>query len=211
MEKKVLFRAVVEVMGKPKEHVDSTIRGYMSKLKENKHYHVLKEDYAELKQHEESDLWMAFAELEIKTIGVAEIIDFCFDYMPSMIEIIEPEELKLDSVSVSSFLNDLQAKLHGVDMIAKQMKVENQLTNKSLATLLNNYVVVLLRSNNLTSEQLSKYTGMNIEILEDYLDKMIDEGKIDLKEGIYFIKESAKEKTKEKAAEIENGRKSQKS
>jgi len=199
MSKKILFRAVVEVLGKPKEHVDSTLKGYLKKLKENSKYEVLKEDLAELKQHEDSELWMAFAELEIKTAGVTEIIDFCFDYMPSLIEIIEPEELQLDSLMISSFLNDMQAKLHGVDMIAKQMKMENQLTNNSLAKLLNNYIVVLLRNNNLTSKQLSTFTGMNIDILEDYLDKMIDEGKIDLKEGIYFLKE----------AEVENGRESE--
>ena len=202
MGKKILFRAIVEVLGKPKEHVDSTLKGYLQKLKENSHYQIVNEELAELKQHEDSELWMAFAEIEIKTAGVAEIIDFCFDYMPSLIEIIEPEELQFDSLAVSSFLNDLQAKLHGVDMLAKQMKMENQLTNNSLAKLLNNYVTILLRDNNLTSKQLSTYTGMNIDILEDYLDKMIDEGKIDLKEGIYFLKE--------KEAEIENGRKSKK-
>ena len=198
MSKKVLFRAVGEVLGKPKEHVDSTLNGYLKKLKENSRYQVVKEDLAELKQHEDSELWMAFAEIEIKTAGVAEIIDFCFDYMPSLIEIIEPEELQLDSLVVSSFLNDLQAKLHGVDMLAKQMKMENQLTNNSLARLLNNYIKVLLQDHNLSSEQLSKLTGMNLEVLEDYLDKMIDEGKIDMKEGIYFLKE----------AKIENGRNS---
>ena len=201
MSKKILFRAVVEVLGKPKEHVDSTLKGYLKKLKENSKYEVLKEDLAELKQHEDSELWMAFAELEIKTAGVTEIIDFCFDYMPSLIEIIEPEELQLDSLMISSFLNDMQAKLHGVDMLAKQMKMENQLTNNSLAKLLNNYIVVLLRNNNLTSKQLSTFTGMNIDILEDYMDKMIDEGKIDLKDGLYFLKESA--------AEMENGRESE--
>ena len=201
MGKKILFRVVVEVLGKPKEHVDSTLKGYLQKLKENSRYEVLKEDLAELKQHEESELWMAFAELEIKTAGVTEIIDFCFDYMPSLIEIIEPEELQLDSLAASSFLNDMQAKLHGVDMLAKQMKIENKLTNNSLAKLLNNYIIVLLRNNNLTSKQLSAYTGMNIDVLEDYMDKMIDEGKIDLKDGIYFLKESA--------AEMENGRESE--
>ncbi len=200
MSKKILFRTVVEVLGKPKEHVDSTLRGYLQKLKENTRYEVLKEDLAELKQHEQSELWMAFAELEIKTSGVADIIDFCFDYMPSFLEIIEPEELSLDSLTISSFLNDMQAKLHGVDMIAKQMKMENQLLNQSLARLLNNYIIVLLRDHNLSSEQLSKLTGMNIDVLEDYLDKMIDEGKVDLKEGIYFLKEGA----------IENGREPEK-
>ena len=185
MSKKVLFRAVVEVLGKPKEHVDSTLNGYLKKLKENSRYQVVKEDLAELKQHEDSELWMAFAELEIRTAGVGEIIDFCFDYMPSLIEIIEPEELQLDSLVVSSFLNDLQAKLHGVDMLAKQMKMENQLTNNSLARLLNNYIKVLLQDHNLSSEQLSKLTGMNLEVLEDYLDKMIDEGKIGKVEELF--------------------------
>lgn len=201
MSKKILFRTVIEVLGKPMEHVDSTIKGYVQKLKENKRYQLVKEELAELKKHEESELWMAFAELEIKTNGVAEIIDFCFDYMPSIIEIIEPEELQLDSLDVSSFLNDLQAKLHGVDMLAKQMKMENQLTNSSLAALLNNYILLLLRDNNFTSAQLAKFTGMNVDVLEDYLDKMIDKGKIDMKEGIYFLKE--------KSVEIENGRESE--
>ena len=71
MAKNILFRAVVEVLGKPKEHVDATLRGYTEKLKQNSRYQVVKEDLAELKQHEESELWMAFAELEIKTTGVA--------------------------------------------------------------------------------------------------------------------------------------------
>ncbi len=199
MIKKILFRAVVEVLGKPKEHVDATLQGYIEKLTQNSSYQVVKKDLAELKQHKESELWMAFVELEIKTAGVAEIIDFCFDYMPSVIEIIEPEELQLDSLTVSSFLNDLQAKLHGVDMVAKQMKMENQLTNQSLAALLNNYILILLHDHNFTSEQLSKFMGMKQEILEDYLDKMIDEGKIDMKEGIYFIKE-------EKPVEVKHGR-----
>ena len=204
MEKKILFRAIVEVLGKPKGHVDATLKGYLQKLKEDQRYKVASEELADLKQHESSELWMAFAELEIHTKSVTDIIDFCFDYMPSLIEILEPQELQLDSLAVSSFLNDMQAKLHGVDMIAKQMKMENQLTNKSLATLLYNYVVILLRDHNLSSEQISKFTGMNVDVLEDYLDKMIDEGKIDLKEGLYFLKE-------ESSVEVKNGRERKKS
>lgn len=203
MEKGIYFRAVVEILGKPKEHVDSSLKGYIQKLKEDTHYIVLKEEFADLKKHEENDLWMAFAELEIKTAGLTAIIDFCFEYMPSLIEIIEPYELKITSLDVSSFLNDLQAKLHGVDMLAKQLKMENQILHQTTAALLSNYVAVLLRQNNLTSEQLSKLTGIKQEMLEDFLDKLIDEGKIDMKEGIYFLKEEA--------VEVKHGRKRKKS
>ena len=203
MEKKIHFRAVVEVLGKPKEHVDASLKEYLQKLKEDARYQVLEEDLADLKQHEESDLWMAFAELEIKTREVQDIIDFCFDYMPSLIEILEPDELKITSLDVSTFLNDLQAKLHGVDMLAKQLKMENQLLNKSMSALLSNYLMVLLQKSNLTAEQLHQFTGVNQDMLEDFLDKLIDEGKIDMKEGIYFLKE-------EKPVEVKHGRKRKK-
>ena len=189
MEQKILFRAVVEVLGKPKEHVDASLKGYLQKLKEDKRYAVLKEEFADLKKHEESDLWMAFAEVEVKTKNVTDIIDFCFDYMPSLIEIIEPDELKLSGLDISSFLNDLQAKLHGVDMLAKQMKMENQLLNQSLGALLSNYITLLLQKSNLNAEQLATLTGVHKDMLEDFLDKLIDQGKIDMREGIYFLKE----------------------
>ncbi|MEK6863095.1 MAG: hypothetical protein AABW53_00140 [Nanoarchaeota archaeon] len=202
MEKNIHFRAVIEVLGKPKEHVDSALKGYIQKLKEDTHYVVIKEELADLKKHEENDLWMVFAELEIKTASLTPIIDFCFEYMPSLIEIIEPHELKISSADVSSFLNDLQAKLHGVDMLAKQLKMENQILHQTTSSLLSNYIAVLLRQNNLTSEQLSKLTGVKLDMLEDFLDKLIDGGKIDLKEGIYFLKEEA--------AEVKHGRKRKK-
>lgn len=203
MEKKIHFRAIVEVLGKPKEHVDSTLKGYLGKLKEDKHYTVFKEELADLKKHEESELWMAFAELEIKTESVVDIIDFCFDYMPSLIEIIQPDELNLTGLDLSAFLNDLQAKLHGVDMLAKQLKMENQMLHKSMGAMLSNYITVLLQKTNLTAEQLNKLTGVNQDMLEDFLDKLIDEGKIDMKEGIYFLKE-------EKPVEVKHGRKRKK-
>ena len=134
--------------------------------------------------------------------SLTHIIDFCFEYMPSLIEIIEPHELKISSLDVSSFLNDLQAKLHGVDMLVKQLKMENQVLHQTTAALLGNYITVLLRQGNLTSEQLSKLTGVKLEMLEDFLDKLIDAGKIDMKESIYFLKEEA--------VGVEHGRKRKK-
>ena len=74
-------------------------------------------------------------------------------------------------------------------MVAKQVKMENDLIKRSTGSLLRNYITVLLKKGNLTSNQLSKLTGLVQDKIEDFLDQMIDEGKIDMKEGIYFIKE----------------------
>ena len=108
--------------------------------------------------------------------------------MPSSIEVVEPAELKLDEIELSAFLNDLQIKLHGVDMLAKQLKTENDMLKINTAALLKNYITVLLKQNNLTSAQLSNFTGVNKDKLEDFLDQLIDEGKIDLKEETYYLK-----------------------
>ena len=70
MEKNIIFRAVIEILGKPKEHIDKSLRGFIKQLKENEEYEVISEDYAELKKQEEQELWMGFAELEVKTAKI---------------------------------------------------------------------------------------------------------------------------------------------
>jgi len=130
MGSKIVIRTIIEVLGKPQEHVETAIKKYVQNLKEDKRYHVVREENAEIKKQEQHDLWAGFAELEFQTEKMEDIISFCFDYMPSLIEIIEPEELTFEDVDVSHFLNDLQAKLHAVDMVAKQMKVENGILQK---------------------------------------------------------------------------------
>jgi hypothetical protein len=189
MENKVIFRAMIEVAGKPKEHVENAIKEYLSKIKKNENYKVINEGIAEVKKQEDEEIWVTFAELEIETNEITHIISFCFDYMPSLIDIIEPSEFNLTGKTVSLFLNDLQAKLHQVDMVAKQVKMENDIYKKNVNSLLKNYITLLLSRSNHSSEQLSKLTGVVKDKLEDFLDQLIDENKIDLKEGTYYLKE----------------------
>ena len=81
--------------------------------------------------------------------------------------------------------------MHQIDLLAKHTKIENDHLKRNLGGLLNNYIQVLLKHNNLSAAQLSQLTGAPQDQLEDYLDKMMDAGKIDLKEGIYFLKEKS--------------------
>ena len=63
---------------------------------------------AEVKKQEGEELWACFAEIKFSTNKVENLVSFCFDYMPSIIEVIEPKELLFSEVEVSHFLNDLQ-------------------------------------------------------------------------------------------------------
>ncbi|MBT4936253.1 hypothetical protein HOL21_01275 [Candidatus Woesearchaeota archaeon] len=192
MEKNITFRTVIEILGKPQEHVEKSIKEYVKKLKDDDKYEVLEEEFADIKKQEDQDLWATFAELEVKTSSLQDLSAFCFEYMPSLMEIIEPKKMNLTDSNVSEFLSDLQSKLHQIDMVAKHVKMENDMLKKSINSLLKNYIVVLLRPRNLTADQLSKLTGVAQDKLEDFLDQLIDEGRIDLKEGIYFLTDTKK-------------------
>jgi len=196
METVVTFRTVLEVLGKPKEHVEQALKGYIEKLKKDDKFEILKEDYAEMKK-QESELWATFAELEMKAKSIKEVTDFCFDYMPSIIEIVDPKELKIGEQELSEFFNDLQARLHQVDMVAKNLKLESDGLKVNMARLLKNYIVVLLGKKEMSSEELSKYTGVIKDTLEDYLDKLLDEGLIKLEKEIYSLNKDKLKKTEE--------------
>ena len=189
MEKEIVFRTIIEVLGKPQAHVEEAMKGYLEKLKQDDTYQVIDEDLAKAEKREDEGLWILFAELEIKTAKVDDIIGFCFEYMPSMVEVIEPKELLLKDITITNFLNDLQARLHHLGLMAKQMKSENDFVKKNIAALLKNYVSVLLSGGKqFNSEQLAKFTGMAKDKLEDFLDQLIDQNEIDLKEGLYSLK-----------------------
>ena len=188
----ITFRAVVEVLGKPKEHVEESMKHYLEQLKEDKRFTIMHQESAEIKKQETQDLWAVFTELEVKTNQLENLTIFCLDYMPSLMEIVEPKQLAFTDIEFSQFLNDLQTKLHQIDLLAKHVKIENDYLKRNLGGLLGNYIQVLLKQNNLGAAQLSRLTGVAQDQLEDYLDKMMDQGKIDLKEGIYFIQEKPK-------------------
>jgi hypothetical protein len=72
-------------------------------------------------------LFSTFAEIEINFKELAQIIGFCFDFMPSSIEILEPSELKIDNIKANGLINDLIARLHRYDMFLKNLHAENTL------------------------------------------------------------------------------------
>jgi hypothetical protein len=184
----ITFRALMEVLGKPKEHVKESLEKYISQLKSSDKYTILNEEYAEVEKREDSDLWATFVELELKTNSMEDLIMFCFEYMPSSIEILQPAEFKLADQDVSHLLSNLQGRLHQIDMVAKQLKLENDILKKNASSLVKNNLLILLAKGSMNSENLSKYTGVAKDKLEDFLDKLIDDGKIELKDGVYSLK-----------------------
>ncbi|MBS3098357.1 hypothetical protein J4209_06195 [Candidatus Woesearchaeota archaeon] len=182
----IRFRTIIEMLGKPKEHVEKTLSLYIDKIKEDGNIIVLNEDYAELKQQE--NMWSTFVELEIVVKDISILIGFCIDYMPSSVEIVKPEQLAFNNRELSNFLNDLQAKLHNLDMIVKQLKAQNDFLKRNMNVSLKNTVSIMLSIKGaLSLKELAKLSGINEKEAGALLNGMIKEERIKKEEDKYIL------------------------
>ena len=97
MEQKqaITAKIIIEMLGKPKEHVEATLKEYIGKLKSDGEIGISKEEFMPAEQ--KGALFSAFVDFEGKFKDVSALLNFCFDAMPSSIDIIEPAELAMDT------------------------------------------------------------------------------------------------------------------
>ncbi|MAF51129.1 MAG: hypothetical protein CMH64_03485 [Nanoarchaeota archaeon] len=126
----IQIKAIIEILGKPKEHVESTMEKVLSELKNQKNLTIINQEIAETKELEK--FFSTFVDLELKLDSLDNLIDFCFDFLPSSIEIVEPEKLDLNSEAMAEYMNDLLAKLHQQSMLIRNLHAENTLMKKQL-------------------------------------------------------------------------------
>ena len=192
----ILSRVIVELMGKPKEHVEQTLKEYLDNLAENDEIKILKQDISPSKEVEEDNqgLWVTFTELEILTKDIPTLIGFCFDYMPSSIEILEPKEIKLKGSALSNIMNDLQAKLHKLDMAVKNLHNENQSLKRNTYFLTTNFTALLLKSGAKKTKDIANHTGISEKDVQGFLDKLVKDGKVKKEEDAYTWIQDVKRK-----------------
>ncbi|MBI2142515.1 hypothetical protein HYU15_03445 [Candidatus Woesearchaeota archaeon] len=180
-----LARAIIEVAGKPRSHIESTMRLVVEKLKTEDGIKVLSARINEPQQHE--DIYSAFAEVEAELEGFESVLLLCFEYMPSSIEFIEPEETKIASLSLTEIFNDLLARLHQADMRLKDVNAANLILEKNATALLKRALTLALKEGEKTAEELSKSVGIVPEQLKPFLDRFLQERIIKQKDGKYLL------------------------
>ena len=167
------FTAIIEVLGKPKEHVEKALGDYLAKIKESEKLIFISEDVSEAKEVEGS-MFSTFAEVELMAKGTDAVINFCFDYMPSSIEIVDPDVLKYSSKALTNFLNDLQTRLHNLDMLVKTTNSKNQALNRNTENLLKNSIKLAVNSGHDTLGKMSKVLGISESNLGKIVDMLVE-------------------------------------
>lgn len=182
----ILTRIVLELIGKPKDHVDKTIKEYVKKIEDNPNYEVIKKEIAKTKKYQ-GEMFSTFAELEILFKNVQSIHYFCFDYMPASIEILEPDKLSYDAHEITGVINEFQSRLHSLDMALKEMRQINENLNHNFTNLLKNHVMQILKVSPKSVMELEKIVGIKSEKLGQFLKIMEAEKKVKEKEGKYYL------------------------
>jgi hypothetical protein len=188
---KVKAIVIIELMGAPETHIKNTMELYLERIKQNEKMIVENEDISDIEKKD--SFFLQFGELTITFKSVKNLIEFCFDYMPSSVEIIEPEKITYNANDLSSILNDLQAKLHQLDMVVKNLRAENKVLNENGNLLLRNLILVALREER-TFDETAKITGINKEALTNYLEDYTRNGLVEKKQDKYKIKDGALKK-----------------
>ncbi|MBU0980706.1 MAG: hypothetical protein KJ709_07910 [Nanoarchaeota archaeon] len=178
-------RAIIEILGQPKAHVEETLNKYLEEIKGKKDMDILEVDIA--KTVPQDELFSTFAELTFWIKGPASLVGFCFDYMPSNVEIFKPMSISFKSPQLASLLNDLQARLHDVDMRLKTLTQQNTVLNKNARSLLRNLLILSLRKGPKDLPQIAKEIGLKELHLEKFMNHYIKDGLVGKEDGKYKL------------------------
>jgi len=136
--KNIRVMMVIEVIGRPPEHLTETLNNIIKQIDEEKGVDVKEKKMgAPVLMKEQKDFYTSFAEIEIEVEEILDLAMLMFKYMPAHVEIISPELIALTNNGWNEILNETARRLHGYDEVARIVQVEKTILEKKLKEIMN--------------------------------------------------------------------------
>ncbi len=180
----ILCKVIFEMAGNPKEHVESTLKKYISAVKEDPNYIFMNEFYAPTEEND--GVWSTFFESDVLVSNFEKLNLMCFNLTPASIEIVEPENFNLTQKELTYWYNDLLSKLHEVSVALKNYGSENEMLKVNLNRAIRNSIVLSLTEPK-TTEEISSKVGIDKEHIQPFIDALVKEKSI-IVEGNKYMK-----------------------
>ena len=126
-------------MGRPPEHIIDALKELIEKISKEKGVSLVNHKIHEAKEIEENQnddktqkLYTSFAEVEAEFDSIDSLMIVVFNYMPSHLEIISPEEIVLKNETLAELMTGITLRLHRYDEIAKKMIMDNKILEHRL-------------------------------------------------------------------------------
>jgi hypothetical protein len=128
---KISIRAIIEIAGFPKEHVDETMKNVVKSLEDTKGLTILKHKTFPVEKIEK--MFSTFTEFDLELPNMDAVMAFCFNFMPSSVEFLKGKK-NFEPIEVNNIINDTLAQLHKYDMVVKNLRykvvqLEKQIQN----------------------------------------------------------------------------------
>lgn len=181
----IVGRFIIEILGAPKEHIERALKEHVEKLK-SEGVDIRSEKFEEAVEKE--NLWTQFVELEASFKDLNELLNFCFDSMPSSVELLSPDKVALESKEFENFLNDFQAKLHHADMLIKNLQAQKNVLDRNTINILHNFALFACKAEPQKLESLSKLLGIGEKELQPFIDQLVERNLLK-KEGEKYVRD----------------------
>ncbi len=135
MTEKIEASMIIEMMGKPAEHLISTMKQLLEQMNKESGVGVKEYKIAEPKKIEGEEMFSLFSDVRIEVNSINSLFPIMFSYMPSHIEIINPMIMQIKNSELNAIANELQRRLHKYDEIAKRVYFENSILRRQLEQL----------------------------------------------------------------------------
>lgn len=122
---KISATLVLEILGRPAEHIKQALSGLVDKLGSEKGIKVTEKTLHEPVEIAESkDLFTTFAEVSVEFDSLENYFGIIFVYMPAHVEIISPTNFTITNAELNELGNKILARLHDYDAITKKILYE---------------------------------------------------------------------------------------
>jgi hypothetical protein len=124
---------ILEIMGRPASNVTEAMAKITDELSEEKGIKILeKKDNTPVEIKDGKNLFTTFTELTLELETVHHLFGVVFRYLPSNIEVIHPQNMKLTNEELSMAANQLTQRMHNYDAVTKKTLAENEFMAKKL-------------------------------------------------------------------------------
>jgi hypothetical protein len=134
--KDIRVMMILEVLGKPPEHLTSTLNDLIEQIGNEKGVSVENKKINEpVEMKEQKGFYTNFAEIELVVEEIFDLSGLLFKYMPAHIEILSPELIALTNNGWGDILSEITRRLHQYDEVARVIQIEKAILEKKLREL----------------------------------------------------------------------------
>ena len=179
--------AVVEVVGRPQEHVEKILEGATGKIEEHGYKATRIEIMPVEELEEEKGLYSGFFEADLDFKNHEQLFGFIQDFNPTSIEVSDPEDFEMSLADYNGLVTTVTATIQQYDKIIKEKIAENANLKERIDLLARNIIMLSVARAPKRIGVIAAETGLPEEALKTYLGLLIKYDHVKLDGEVYSV------------------------